>query len=80
MQIKEGRFNEAIKVLHRITESSSTRAGLSLLAYCYFHIQDFASAANYYEKLTEMFPEDKEYKLHYAQALYQGKSKSNDIL
>lgn len=77
MQIKDNRFNEAIKILHRISESSSTRAGLSLLAYCYFHVQDFASASNYYEKLTGMFPEDKDYKLYYAQALYQGKIYNN---
>lgn len=73
-QIKESRFNEAIKVLHRISESSSTRAGMSLLAYCYYHIQDFTSAANYYEKLTENFPDNRDYKLYHAQVLYQGKN------
>ncbi|KAG5877801.1 hypothetical protein JTB14_036823 [Gonioctena quinquepunctata] len=69
--IKDNRFGDAIKMLHGISESNSTRAGLSLLAYCYFYIQDFANAANYYEQLTTMYPDDKDYKLYYAQALYQ---------
>ncbi|XP_050301582.1 tetratricopeptide repeat protein 30A isoform X2 [Anthonomus grandis grandis] len=70
-RIKDNRFSQAIKVLHGIPESSSSRAGLSLLAYCYFYIQDFNNAASYYEQLTEMFPENDDYKLYYTQSLYQ---------
>ncbi|XP_030764735.1 tetratricopeptide repeat protein 30A isoform X1 [Sitophilus oryzae] len=69
--VKESRFSEAIKILHGIPESSSTRAGLSLLAYCYFYIQDFNNAASYYEQLTEMYPDNDDYKLYYTQSLYQ---------
>ncbi|KAF7283914.1 tetratricopeptide repeat domain 30 [Rhynchophorus ferrugineus] len=69
--IKDSRFSEAIKVLHGIPESNSTRAGLSLLAYCYFYIQDFNNAATYYEQLTEMYPDNDDYKLYYTQSLYQ---------
>lgn len=58
-------------MLHGIPESNSSRAGLSLLAYCYFYIQDFNSAANYYEQLTEIYPDNDDYKLYYAQTLYQ---------
>jgi tetratricopeptide repeat protein 30 len=70
-QIKDNRFADAIKILHGIPESSSTRAGLSLLAYCYFYIQDFNNAAGYYEQLTQMYPDNNDYKLYYAQSLYQ---------
>ncbi|KAH0816200.1 hypothetical protein GEV33_006592 [Tenebrio molitor] len=69
--IKDNRFADAIKILHGIPESSSTRAGLSLLAYCYFYIQDFNNAAGYYEQLTQMYPDNNDYKLYYAQSLYQ---------
>ncbi|XP_066152230.1 intraflagellar transport protein 70A isoform X1 [Euwallacea fornicatus] len=69
--IKDGRFNEAIKILHGIPESNSSRAGLSLLAYCYFYIQDFNNASSYYEQLTEMYPDNNDYKLYYTQSLYQ---------
>lgn len=70
-QIKESQFNDAIKILHSIPESNSSREGLSLLAYCYFYIQDFASATSYYEQLSIMFPENNDYKLYHAQSLYQ---------
>jgi tetratricopeptide repeat protein 30 len=48
-----------------------SQAGLSLLAYCYFYTQDFIKAANCYEKLTLLLPEEAEYQLYYAQSLYQ---------
>ena len=50
-----------------------SRAALSLLAYCYFYMQDFANAADCYEQLTLIFPDVEDYKLYYAQALYQVK-------
>lgn len=70
-QIKEGQYSQAIKVLHGIPESNSCREGLSLLAYCYFYIQDFHNATNYYEQLCQMLPDNSDYKLYYAQSLYQ---------
>lgn len=48
-----------------------SRACLSLLAYCYFYTQDFVKAANCYEELTVLFPEELDYELYYAQSLYQ---------
>lgn len=48
-----------------------SRAALSLLAYCYFYMQDFVNAANCYEHLTMLFAEVEEYRLYYAQSLYQ---------
>lgn len=49
---------------------SQSRAALSLLGYCYYHIQDFTNAAECYEQLTQLHPEVEEYKLYYAQSLY----------
>lgn len=48
-----------------------SRAALSLLGYCYYFTQDFVNAANCYEHLTVVCPEVDDYKLYYAQALYQ---------
>uniref|UniRef100_A0A673ZME2 Tetratricopeptide repeat protein 30 n=1 Tax=Salmo trutta TaxID=8032 RepID=A0A673ZME2_SALTR len=48
----------------------SSRAALSLLGYCYYHMQDFTNAAECYEQLTQLHPEVEEYKLYYAQSLY----------
>ncbi|XP_039281409.1 tetratricopeptide repeat protein 30A [Nilaparvata lugens] len=70
--IKDQRYSEAIQVLVNTLETNtSSRACLSLLAYCYFYIQDFVSAANCYEQLIILLPDEEDYKLYYAQALYQ---------
>ncbi|XP_063221805.1 intraflagellar transport protein 70A isoform X2 [Bacillus rossius redtenbacheri] len=70
--IKEQRYQEAIQVLTSVLQTNSaSRAGLSLLAYCYFYAQDFVNSANCYEQLMYLLPNETEYKLHYAQALHQ---------
>ena len=33
--------------------------------------QDFVNAANCYEQLTLLYPDNEDYKIYYAQALYQ---------
>ena len=48
-----------------------SRAGLSLLGYCYFYIQDYVNASDCYEQLTILYPEQEQYKLYYSQALYK---------
>uniref|UniRef100_A0A8C6ML77 Tetratricopeptide repeat protein 30 n=1 Tax=Nothobranchius furzeri TaxID=105023 RepID=A0A8C6ML77_NOTFU len=50
---------------------SQSRAALSLLGFCYYHIQDFSNAAECYEQLTQLHPEVEEYKVYYAQSLYK---------
>ena len=34
-------------------------------------MQDFVNAANCYEQLTLLYPDNEDYKIYYAQALYQ---------
>nr|CAG4643078.1 EOG090X0302 [Ilyocryptus agilis] len=48
-----------------------SKAGLSLLAYCCYQVQDFANAASCYEQLASMHADQQDYKLHWAQSLYQ---------
>ncbi|KAL0893524.1 hypothetical protein ABMA27_013720 [Loxostege sticticalis] len=69
--IKEARFEDAIKALNDAINFNPNRAGLSLLGYCYFRTQAFVEAANCYEQLTAMHPDVPEYKLYFAQALYE---------
>ncbi|EAA07585.3 tetratricopeptide repeat protein 30 homolog [Anopheles arabiensis] len=69
--IKEERFQDAINTLNTIPESSTTRAGLSLLGHCYYQTQDFIEAANCYEHLLNLVPDVQEYRLYYAQSLFQ---------
>ncbi|KAL2100615.1 hypothetical protein ACEWY4_002376 [Coilia grayii] len=69
--IKDGRYGDAIHILNNELEKQmKSRAALSLLGYCYYHIQDFSNAAECYEQLTQLHPEVEEYKLYYAQSLY----------
>eukprot|EP01084_Bolivina_argentea_P067242 122502_1 len=52
--------------------NAQSRALLSLIAYCYYHLQDFESAANYYEKLTKYYGYVEEYRVYYVQSLWKG--------
>lgn len=69
--INEQRYADAISILCKIPEASTNRAGLSLLAHCYYQCQEFIDAANCYEQLCELVPTEPEYKLAYAQSLFQ---------
>lgn len=39
------------------------RAALSLLSYCYYHMQDYKAAATMYEQLVKVCPSVDEYKV-----------------
>lgn len=70
--IKEGRYGEAVQILSiELQKQFRSRAGLSLLGYCYYQMQDFVNAADCYEQLIQINPEVEEYKLYYAQSLYK---------
>ncbi|OAJ42453.1 hypothetical protein BDEG_25904 [Batrachochytrium dendrobatidis JEL423] len=48
--IRDGRFHDVIKILsNEIQVSPKSRAALSLLAYCHYHVQDFHAASDWYE-------------------------------
>ncbi|XP_051572544.1 tetratricopeptide repeat protein 30A isoform X1 [Myxocyprinus asiaticus] len=69
--IKEGRYGDAIHILSKEHQKhTKSRAALSLIGYCYYHMQDFTNAAECYEQLTQLHPEVEDYKLYYAQSLY----------
>lgn len=70
-QIKEARYEDAIKALNDAINFNPNRAGLSLLGFCYYRTQAFVEAANCYEQLTAMHPDVPEYRLYFAQALYE---------
>lgn len=48
-----------------------SRAGLSLLGYCYYQLQDFVNASDCYEQLTILHPDIDDYRMYYAQSLYK---------
>ncbi|MEE6465852.1 hypothetical protein FKM82_006729 [Ascaphus truei] len=70
--IKDGRHGEAVQILsNELQKQYRSRAGLSLLGYCYYQMQDFINAADCYEQLIQIHPEIEEYKLYYAECLYK---------
>ncbi|XP_049975930.1 tetratricopeptide repeat protein 30A2-like [Alexandromys fortis] len=70
--IRDSRYSEAAQLLAaELQRSPRSRAGLSLLAYCYYRLQEFELAAECYEQLSQMHPELEQYRLYQAQALYK---------
>ncbi|RTG83665.1 tetratricopeptide repeat protein 30 [Schistosoma bovis] len=70
--IKDQKYKEAVNMLNQqLLVHPSSRAALSLLGYCFYQLQDFVSASDCYEQLTQHFPDIEEYKFYFAQSLYK---------
>lgn len=70
--IKEQRYFDAIDILQiELQNFPRSRAALSLLGFCYYHVGDFATATQFYESLVSICPENDEYKLYLAQSMYK---------
>merc|ERR1719230_274665 len=71
--IMEQQYEEAVRILNNETQNfPRSRCGLSLLGFCYYHMQDFANAANIYGQLVQACPEVDDYKVYQVQALLKG--------
>ncbi|XP_064601290.1 intraflagellar transport protein 70A-like [Liolophura sinensis] len=70
--IRDQRYAEAVQLLNQQLQShQKSRAGLSLLGYCYYQMQDFVNASDCYEQLTILHPDIDDYRMYYAQSLYK---------
>ena len=70
--LREQKYNDVIQILSaELAYSPRNRAGLSLLGFSYFQIQDYGNAADCYDQLTKFFPDVEQYKLYHAQSLYK---------
>jgi len=73
--IRDAQFKEASDILKsQLLTQPNSRAGLSLLAYCDFNIQEFLSASESYQKLCGIYPNVTEYRFQYAVCLYKAGS------
>ena len=71
-KIRDGHYSSAIEILQsELQKQPQLRAALSLLAYCHYHNQDHASSADYYNQLSQLCPENDDYKLFYVMSLYK---------
>lgn len=68
--IMEQHYEEAVRILNNELQNFPTsRSALSLLGYCYYHQQDFQSAAQAYAQLVQACPDVEEYKINQVQSL-----------
>ena len=68
--IMEQKYDKAVKILNQQLQFfPESRCALSLLGYCYYHMQDFASAADAYGQLVQVVPDVDEYKIYHVQSL-----------
>lgn len=70
--LMERKYSDAIEILtiQRYAHPTS-RAALSLLAFCYFQTQDFVQASDCYEQLAQLCPNHPTYRLHFAHCLHR---------
>lgn len=56
--IMEQKYDKAVKILtQQLQFFPESRCALSLLGYCYYHMQDFANAADTYGQLVQVVPD-----------------------
>lgn len=68
--IMEQQYEKAVKVLsNELQNFPQSRCALSLLGYCYYHMQDFHNAAQTYGTLCQACTEIDEYKVYHVQSL-----------
>lgn len=70
--IRDQQYADAIRALEgQLKQYPNSRAALSLLGYCYYHIQDYLTAAERYAQLVQVCPDVPEYRVYLAQSYYK---------
>ena len=53
------------------------RPALSILGHCHYHLGEFDLAAQMYERLSRLRPEDASVKLYHAQSLFKAGARAD---
>ncbi|CCI41919.1 unnamed protein product [Albugo candida] len=70
--LRDQMYVEAVEILRMELETHAhSRAALSLLGFCYYHMQEFPLAVEMYEQLCRSYPDIQDYHMYLAQALYK---------
>lgn len=68
--IQQQQYDEAAGILQgQLQNNPQSRPALSLLGYCSFHMEDYATAVECYDQLVKLCPDVENYKMYYSQAL-----------
>ncbi|CAE8596980.1 unnamed protein product, partial [Polarella glacialis] len=68
--IMEQQYEKAVRILNNELQTfPDSRCALSLLGFCYYHMQDFHNSASTYGQLVQSCPEVDEYKVYHVQSL-----------
>eukprot|EP00033_Pygsuia_biforma_P003332 GCRY01003651.1.p1 GENE.GCRY01003651.1~~GCRY01003651.1.p1 ORF type:complete len:680 (+),score=215.12 GCRY01003651.1:245-2284(+) len=76
--IKEEKYEEVVHLLSmELQDHPTSRGALSLLGFCYYHMEDFVQAAKCYEKLSKKYPKIEQYRVYHAQSLFKAQQYSD---
>lgn len=74
--IRDCNYRKAIQLLQTSLDGGAPRSRpvLSLLAYCFYHGEDYLQSSEIYEELIEAYPSSEQYQLYYVQSLVKAES------
>ena len=78
--INEENYADAIDLLNQVMcFNSKNRAGLSLMGYCYYQLEDYENAAHNYEELVTNYPAVEHYRMTLAECYYKNGDYQNAL-
>ena len=70
--IRDGKHDVCVEMLTaELADAPTSRPALSILGHCHYHLGEFDLAAQMYERLSRLRPEDASVKLYHAQSLFK---------
>ena len=70
--IRDGKHDVCVEMLTaELADAPTSRPALSILGHCHYHLGEFDLAAEMYERLSRLRPEDASVKLYHAQSLFK---------
>ena len=76
--IRDGKHDVCVEMLTaELADAPMSRPALSILGHCHYHLGEFDLAAQMYERLSRLRPEDASVKLYHAQSLFKAGARAD---
>ena len=76
--IRDGKHDVCVEMLTaELADAPTSRPALSILGHCHYHLGEFDLAAQMYERLSRLRPEDASVKLYHAQSLFKAGARAD---